>query len=361
MDMLRAAIIGAGRPRRTEGCTGFGMAHFHAAGFKAAEDCDLIAVADIKPENAQAFADEHPGVTPYFDYKEMLRAEKPDIVAICLWDHLHYPVTLDCIEAGVKAIHCEKPMAPTFGESRRMVEAADREGVQLTFNHEMRFSKTLLEVKNLVDSQAIGRLARMETFVENLLDAGTHWIDLMFMFNQESPAEWVIGQIDSRSDRAIFGVRHEDQSIAHVRFQNGVDAIITTMANDYSRLLRLTGENGVIEIIWAVPPETDRVRIWHESRAGWQNIELAEGMTGRDMLVHAVRNGVVEVVESFRSGKRSAVDCHWALQAAEIIFAIYESSRRRARVDLPLDIDDSPFLSMLEKGQIGPACNEKSD
>ena len=77
MSTLRAAIIGAGRPRRTEGCTGFGMGHFHADGFKAAEDCDLIAVADIKPENAQAFADEHAGVKPYFDYKEMLQAEKP--------------------------------------------------------------------------------------------------------------------------------------------------------------------------------------------------------------------------------------------------------------------------------------------
>ena len=97
MTTLHVAIIGAGRPRRTEGSTGFGMAYFHAEGFKAAKDCELIAVADIKPENAKAFSEDYAGVNPYFDYKEMLQEEKPDIVAICLWDRLHYPVTLDCI------------------------------------------------------------------------------------------------------------------------------------------------------------------------------------------------------------------------------------------------------------------------
>jgi hypothetical protein len=33
-----------------------------------------------------------------------------------------------------------------------------------------------------------------------------------------------------------------------------------------------------------------------------------------------------------------------------LIFATYESSRVRGRVDLPLEIDDSPFLSMLDSG-----------
>jgi hypothetical protein len=38
------------------------------------------------------------------------------------------------------------------------------------------------------------------------------------------------------------------------------------------------------------------------------------------------------------------------LQATELIFATYESSRRRARIVLPLDIEDSPLISGLEEG-----------
>ena len=41
-----------------------------------------------------------------------------------------------------------------------------------------------------------------------------------------------------------------------------------------------------------------------------------------------------------------------ALNATEIIFAIYESSRRRGRVDLPLTISDNPLVAMVEAGQM---------
>jgi hypothetical protein len=41
-----------------------------------------------------------------------------------------------------------------------------------------------------------------------------------------------------------------------------------------------------------------------------------------------------------------------ALNATEIIFAIYECSRRRGRVDLPLTIADNPLAAMVEAGQM---------
>ena len=43
------------------------------------------------------------------------------------------------------------------------------------------------------------------------------------------------------------------------------------------------------------------------------------------------------------------------LRATELIFATYESSRRRGRVDLPLAVEDSPFLSMVESGVMATA------
>ena len=57
------------------------------------------------------------------DYHEMLARENLDIVSICTWPHLHAPMVIAAAEAGVRAIHCEKPMAPTWGEARRMVRS----------------------------------------------------------------------------------------------------------------------------------------------------------------------------------------------------------------------------------------------
>jgi UDP-N-acetylglucosamine 3-dehydrogenase len=362
MVTLRAAIIGTGRPRRKEGATGFGMGHFHAEGFKAAEDCELVAVADIKPENAEAFAEEHPGVRPYTNHNEMLKSEKPDIVSICLWDHLHCPMTMDCIAAGVKVVHCEKPMAPTFGEARKMHEAAREAGVQLTFNHEMRFNKTIQEAKRLLDADAIGDLTGIETSCGNLFDEGTHWFDLAFFYNGQTPAEWLIGQIDSRTERSLFGVRHEDQSIAQFLFENGVAGLMATGPGakllGAERIVRLIGSAGVIEVVWGMPPDEDKLRIRRAGTSDWEDLVVTDHFSGPDMLVGALSRGIVDAIDGFRTGRTPLQDSQWALQATELIFATYESSRRRARIDLPLDIDDSPLLSMLEQGTIGPKSKE---
>src|SRR5688572_7493505 len=134
-ERYRVAVIGAGRPRKTEGSTGFGMARSHVHGYLETGVCDLVAVADIARENAEALVVVYGGTAQvYTDYQEMLERERPDIVSVCTWPHLHAPMVLDAASADVRAIHCEKPMAPTWGEAKAMHRAAVQKGVQLTFN-----------------------------------------------------------------------------------------------------------------------------------------------------------------------------------------------------------------------------------
>src|SRR5690606_18658129 len=109
----------------------------------------IVALADISYNNALAFQEEHGGDRIYTDYHQMLAEEQPDIVSICTWPHLHAEMVIAAAEAGVKAIHCEKPMAPTYGEAVRMVEVCEQRGVQLTFNHQRRFGPPFRKAKEL--------------------------------------------------------------------------------------------------------------------------------------------------------------------------------------------------------------------
>src|SRR5687768_17427321 len=52
---VRVAFIGTGRPWRTEGSTGFGMAYAHADGYNKIPGVRLVACADLVKENAEAF------------------------------------------------------------------------------------------------------------------------------------------------------------------------------------------------------------------------------------------------------------------------------------------------------------------
>ncbi|MFW5870400.1 MAG: Gfo/Idh/MocA family protein, partial [Candidatus Sumerlaeota bacterium] len=94
--------------------------------------CDVVALADLNAETAEEFNKEGGFEAKIFtNYKKMLAQEQPDFIITCLWTPLHLPVFRDCAEAGVKAVHSEKPMAPTWGECKEIGRIAAETGCQL--------------------------------------------------------------------------------------------------------------------------------------------------------------------------------------------------------------------------------------
>ena len=348
--MFRVGIIGCGKPRTAEGATGFGMSRAHAGGYVKSPDAEIIALADISGENALSFQADYGGERIYTDYRQMLDDEDLDIVSISTWPHLHAEMVIAAAEAGVRAVHCEKPMAPTYGEAVRMVEACERNGVQLTINHQRRFGAPFRLARELMRQGEIGDLQRIETNCDNLYDWGTHWFDMMFFYIDQTPAEWVIGQVDGRGGKTVFGVQMEGQGISQIQFANGVQGLMTTGTGANGLLNRLVGTEGVIEIGYSneVP-----LRVRSRDHAGWRVVDAGEGIHG---VPEYVERGVLDLIDALKTGREAELAGRRALQATELIFATYESSRRRGRVDLPLTIEDSPLLSMLAAGELGEGC-----
>src|SRR5439155_9487653 len=135
------------------------------------------AVADIRRESAEAFAAQYGDPAVYVDYREMLAEVKPDVVSVATWPHLHAEMVIAAAEAGARAVHCEKPMAPTWGEARRMVEACAESGTQLTFNHQRRFLEPFQTARRLLRDGTVGDLLRIEGACGDMIDWGTHWRD----------------------------------------------------------------------------------------------------------------------------------------------------------------------------------------
>jgi predicted dehydrogenase len=345
MESLRAAIIGTGRPSGTPGATGCGMAHSHVKGYKQATDVKLVAVADIKRENGEKFVTEHElPAKVYTDYHQMLAKEKPDVVSICTWPHLHAEMTIAAAEAGARAIHCEKPMAITFGDAKKIHQTCVDRGVQLTFNHQRRFNTPFRKARELLKDGAIGKLLRIETQCGNLYDWGTHWFDMMFFFNDQTPAEWVMGQIETRGDHQVFDAHIEGQGLSQIKFQNDVRGLMTTGHHaDWGAQIRLVGSTGMIELQPNQPKDGPPLRMWAWGQTDWKTIQTTEGIHGQDGFTLAV----LDVIDALRNGREPELSSRRALQATELIFATYESSRKRGRVDLPLQIEDSPYLAML--------------
>jgi UDP-N-acetylglucosamine 3-dehydrogenase len=355
MTRLRVGVIGTGRKKDRPDITGFFMAYQHAAGYQALPDqCELVACADIVPENAQAFAAATgiPAEGVFTDYHAMLAEADLDVVSVCTWPHLHAPMVLDCTVAGVRAVHCEKPMADSWGAARLMAQECERRGVQLTFNHMWRFGAPFARARDLLRSGAIGDLVRVETgFNGDIYDTGTHYIDMCGFFVGDQPVEWVIGQVDYRAERRIFGAHAENQTLGSWRYRNGVYGVVATGTG--AALVgvthRLNGTDGTIEVGVHDGP---LLRVRGPGSATWEVVD-----TGEETL-HGPgfhERGIADLVEALRTGREPELSARRALNATEIIFGIYESSRRRGRVDLPLTIMDHPLAAMVEAGELRPA------
>jgi len=277
MAKLRVAIIGCGRKGKDKRRTGCGISHHHAAAYKAAKDVRMVAFCDLVAARAKAFRAEH-GSGPeriYTDYREMLRQEKPDIVSVCTWPAVHAPITIACARAGVRAVHCEKPMALTWGEARRMAQACADRGVQLTLNHQRRFG---------------------------------------------------------------------EQGLALVRFANGVYGLMCTGEKAPRNVeFRLVGTDGVLELGHA---RQGGLRLLAAGHDGWQTLETEPALHGPELFAAAVR----DLVDALKTGREPELSARKALRTTEVIFATYESSRRGGRVDLPLEVDDSPLAALLAAG-----------
>jgi len=338
MTQFRVGIIGCGRPWKSQDASGFGMSHFHARGYTVSADTTIVALADINLDNARAFQAEHGGERIYADYQEMLAREQLDIVSICTWPHHHAPMVIATAEAGVKAIHCEKPMAPSYAEALRMVDICQAHGTQLTINHQRRFAAPYRVARDILRSGTIGQLQRLEGTCGNLFDWGTHWFDMFGFYNDEAAVKWAIGQVDWRGGATIFGVPVEGQGISLFAYENGVRGLLLTGHGiERPQSNRLVGSDGVIEVTVGAP----LIRVWGKGDADWRDVQVAPD--SGESLGELVGLGVLDMIDALKTGREPELSARRARRATELIFATYESSRRGGRVEFPLEALESPF------------------
>jgi UDP-N-acetyl-2-amino-2-deoxyglucuronate dehydrogenase len=320
------------KPKYTVAFIGCGKrAMQHVPAVKADARGRVVAVADVKREAAEALnAAGQFGATVYTDHRPLLERERPDFVITCLWTALHLPVFQDCVAAGVKAVLSEKPMAPTWGETVAMAQLAEKSGCQLMFCHQRRFAAGNQLARQLLREGRFGQLLRLDLYSPpHLLDCGTHTFDQALSFNNETPAKWVHAAVDTSKLIKFFNVPAECMATGQIVFQNGVRAQFQVGGPDLDlgSGVRAHGTEGFFEVSW--DGQWKRAVVYRDPT--WQPPAVADA----------------HEQDCLETGREPELSWRKALRAAEIIFAAYESVRRRARVELPVTITDEPVPAIL--------------
>jgi len=321
-----------------------GISHMHAGWYNGYEKTEIFAAADIKTEQLERYKEQYEVERLYTDYIEMLENEEVDIVSVCTRPKLHAPVTIDAAKRGVKGILCEKPMAENMGQADAMMEACEANGVKLAIDHQLRFGGNYVTAKNLVAEGKLGELFRIYALCAggDLKDNATHTVDLMLFINGDKPIEWVVGQIERIGEPRRYDLDSENFALGYMKFSDNVRGIIEVgqdTAPGYHHIY-LYGTEGEIEL----------------GAPGGPGIRMRTKETGGDWVTPEQHpsggNPVIDLVAAIEEDRehRSSGKCGRA--ALEFLMAVYESSRKRCRVRLPLEEKESPLTLMIRDGQI---------
>lgn len=148
---VRIAIVGAGN-----------MAHQHARKFQSlAPACSMCAAVDIVPERAEAFCREFKIPHAFTSAELLLEQSDCNAVSIVTPDALHAPQSIQCLRAG-RHVLCEKPLALSYSDAKRMVAAARRSGTMNMVNLSYRDWPALQGVADVVRSGGIGEVRHVE-------------------------------------------------------------------------------------------------------------------------------------------------------------------------------------------------------
>jgi predicted dehydrogenase len=125
--------------------------------FIASPDARVAFIADSDPARRSKAAQAYPGVVVVSDPKNIFQDSTVDAVIIATPVSTHFPLAMEALTCG-KHVWLEKPLAATTEEAERLVEEADKRGLQLHVDHTFAYTGPVRKLKELYDAKTIGDL-----------------------------------------------------------------------------------------------------------------------------------------------------------------------------------------------------------
>lgn len=383
MSKYRTAVIACGT-----------IARVHARGWLGVPDqpTEIGAIADSHPDALREYGEffDVPSEHRHLDYREMLDHEHPDFVDVCSWHRQHAEMTVAAAARRPKVIICQKPMAVSLGEADDMITACERNGVKLMIAFQRPHHATWLKARELIRQGVIGQ--PIQVAIDdggNILNTNSHNIRLALFLMDEPRVAWVMGAVERTTEQVERGIPCEDSCLGLAGCDNGATILIQgdllgsrragppqrggSGAPGGQRRMRLgqgarvIGTDGIMELWTGRPPReeipTDGLMNQPEGPSAGYNVEF-----GMARYLNGTSGGWVDVEAPWH-------DC-WAHQAQEaidwaegkiddpisgarpgravmeVMMALFESARKRQRIELPLKTRVNPLALMVASGEL---------
>lgn len=141
-----------------------GVANRGGENLRAVAMENIVALCDVDKNNLSAAGQRFPKAKTFQDFRELLEVKDLEAVVISTPDHCHAVIAAAALAKGLH-LYCEKPLARTVSEARRITELARQKRVITQLGTQIHASNNYRRVVELVQSGAIGAVREVHVWV----------------------------------------------------------------------------------------------------------------------------------------------------------------------------------------------------
>ena len=339
------AVLGAGDVTR----------HAVLPAFAAVENFRVSAIVGTDRAEAQELAREHhvPAAYQLDEFRQCLTRDDVQAVYIALPNSLHSDYTVEAARAGMHVL-CERPMAVTADECRRMIRTCQTNRVKFMVSYRLQFQPAFAKALDLVRAGQLGTLKTFSSDVTmrmtspddprlqrrlgggSVYDLGIHAIATARTLLGFDVAQ--VMAMTARTSRRYGGdvdegtvalVRFPDERLAHFHSSFGEEPAST---------MTVFGEEGWLRITPAYRHDVEtRLEVCRQGRREEHTFEPSDQFAAELAYFS-------DCIQGDRHPEPSGIE---GLQDVRIVEAIYRSARdgrpvtlpRLARADAPVSVE----------------------
>jgi predicted dehydrogenase len=236
-----------------------------------------------------------------------------DVLAIATWAPSHVPLTMMALQAGLRTILLEKPVATRLADVDMLINAASDMQARIAVDHTRRWIHACLGIRRLIESGVIGGLRAIH-FVygrAGFAMIGTHLFDFARLLVGAEIVK-LRADLDDVARRIRWGEQFVDRSGRCEGFFSNNVRFTVDLSDGLSlqqRLLIIVGEYGRIEvderlnIVRLVGPAE---RVWNEVYPWQDAVQLG---VARSLLELITKNQPSCTLQDGRAALEATIAC----------------------------------------------------
>lgn len=339
---LRIGVVGLG----------FGQ-QAHVPAFRNDSRCQVVAICGSERERAKRVADSLGIAKAYGDWRELVADPEIDVVSIAVPPVLQATIAIEAAGAR-KAVCCEKPLAASLDDARRMCQAVTDNQVVHAIDFLFPESEAFRSAKEEISAGRLGEVRqalvswKVETYaVRNRLDSWKLRGDsgggtlMSFVSHSFYYLEWLLGPIVAIEGRLYPSGSSDDLRVnAWIDHASGCQTVLTVATDaclGSGHRIEINGSSGalVLENRGADYVSGFRLSVGDRGSGKLESVALREMALGTDGRVDALSGIIGRFVDAIFAKGVITPNFFDGLRVQQLIDAVRQSDRSggRQRVD----------------------------